>query len=396
MRIGIDGACLSNRRGFGRFARQLIGALAEAPSDHEFFVFVDRRSLDEADVRVPPRFETVPVDVSIAPSRAASARGRRGLHDLWRMSRAVSKSNLDLVYFPASYSFFPVWNAGRVIVTLHDTLALAHPDLVFPTRKGRLAWRLKEHAAVRWSDRVLTVSRASKRDLIEMFKLPEHRIGLITEGPAPQFRKLRAGEISLDAPRKYGVDPDRRYLLYVGGLSPHKNLLRLIQAHASVTDMDLDLVIVGDFQDVFHTQIPELRAAVATSGQTARVRFTGYVPDTDLVHLYNQAYALIQPSLLEGFGLPPVEAMACGVPVLASRAGSLPEVVGDAGLFFEPTRVDEIAHAIRQLANDREMRDRLAALALAQSAKFTWTAAAAMLLDHFAEVGQGRAPKAVA
>src|SRR5947209_4671496 len=156
MRIGIDGGCLANRRGFGRFARQVVKALAEAESPHRFVAFVDRPSLEE--VRVPDRFETVAVGVREAPSRAASAEGRRRVGDLLAMGRAVARAGLDLMFFPASYSFFPVWNCGRVVVTMHDTLAFAHPELVFPNWRGRVAWTLKEHAAARRADKILTVS----------------------------------------------------------------------------------------------------------------------------------------------------------------------------------------------------------------------------------------------
>src|SRR5688572_22514194 len=149
MRIGIDGSCLASRRGFGRFARQTLAALAEAATSHEFVVFVDRPSADDAEV--PDPFERVVVEVGEAPSRAASASGRRRVRDMLAMGSAVARSGIDLLYFPASYSFFPVWNVPRVVVTLHDTMALARPDLIFPTWRGRLAWAVKEHAAVRWS-----------------------------------------------------------------------------------------------------------------------------------------------------------------------------------------------------------------------------------------------------
>src|SRR3984885_15079884 len=129
MKIGIDGACLANRRGFGRFARQMVEALAKAESGHEFVVFVDRPSLHA--VSIPEGMGRVVVDVTEAPSRAASATGGRRVGDRLAMARSVAKSDLDVIYFPASYSFFPVWNAGRVVVTMHDTLALAHPEWVF-------------------------------------------------------------------------------------------------------------------------------------------------------------------------------------------------------------------------------------------------------------------------
>ena len=387
MRIGIDGGCLANRRGFGRFARQVVEALAREGTDsgHEFVVFVDRPSLGV--VRVPERCSAVAVAVREAPSRAAAARGSRRVGDLLAMGRAVARAGLDLMYFPASYSFFPVWGCGRVVVTLHDTLALAHPELVFPTWRGRLAWTIKEYAAVRRADRVLTVSQAARRDLIAWFGLPPDRVGVVGEGPAAVFRPTAAGPESDRVLRRYGIDPASRFLLYVGGLSPHKNLPRLIEAFARVGAEDVSLVLVGDLGDVFHTHVPTLRQAVARHGLEARVRFTGFVPDEELVYLYGRAYALVQPSLMEGFGLPPVEAMACGTPVLCSRAGSLPEVVGDAGRYFEPTDVDAIASALRWALADPAGRDALAARALERASRHTWVAAARALLACFEELG---------
>ncbi|HEU5115424.1 MAG TPA: glycosyltransferase family 1 protein, partial [Isosphaeraceae bacterium] len=132
MRIGIDGGSLSNRRGFGRFARQALSALGDAPSRHEFVVLVDRPSLDQ--VTIPESFETVPVNVREAPSQAASAQGKRSFRDLFAMGRAAARSQLDCLFFPASYSIFPVWKVPQVVVTMHDTMPLAHPDLIFPNR----------------------------------------------------------------------------------------------------------------------------------------------------------------------------------------------------------------------------------------------------------------------
>jgi glycosyltransferase involved in cell wall biosynthesis len=319
--------------------------------------------------------------VKRAPSRAASAEGRRSVGDMLAFSRAIARSGCDLVYFPASYSFVPVWGVRRVVVTLHDTLALAHPELVFPKGKGRLAWKAKEHAAVAWADRIVTVSEASRRDLIAWFRLPQDRVRVITEGPDAAFRP-RPGPEGVEVLRRYGVDPDHRYWIYVGGLSPHKNLARLIEAFARLGP-DERLILVGDFGDVFHTHVPELRAIVERLGLGEQVRFTGFVSDDDLAYLLTRAYALVFPSLMEGFGLPAVEAMACGTPVVASTAGSLPEVVCDAGVLVDPVDVGAIAAGMRSLLEDRALRDRLATLALARADLFTWDAAARSLLAVF-------------
>jgi glycosyltransferase involved in cell wall biosynthesis len=307
------------------------------------------------------------------------------------MGRAVARAGVDLVFFPTSYSFFPVWNVKRVVVTIHDTLPLAHPELVFPSWQGRVSWTMKERAAVRWADRILTVSEAARRDLLAWHRLAPEKVRVVSEGPDACFRPVPPGPESDAVLARYGITPGQRYLLYLGGLSPHKNLLRLIDAFAATlagaerTRADLKLILAGDHGDVFHTHLPELRAAVVRWGLGERVLFPGFVRDDDLVFLYNRAYALVQPSLLEGFGLPPVEAMACGVPVLHSSAGSLPEVIGDAGLVFEPTDVPAMTAAISRLLLDQALRDELGQKALKRAQRFTWSATARALLACFDE-----------
>jgi glycosyltransferase involved in cell wall biosynthesis len=384
MKIGIDGSCLSNRRGFGRFTRRLLDALAEQRSAHDFVVFVDRPSAES--VVVPPAFDRVIVPVREAPSKAASAQGRRRLRDMFAMGLAVARSRIDLMYFPATYSFFPVWNVPKLVVTMHDTLPFSNPELVFPGRNGELAWRLKETAAARWADRIVTVSEASKKALQAWSGRPDTRIRVITEGPDPIFRPRADDPDAAATLRRYGITLDARYLLYVGGLSPHKNLLRLVDAFAHGAANDTVLVLAGDVNDVFHTHVPQIRAAIARHAMDDRVILTGFVPDNDLVFLYSRATALVMPSLMEGFGLPAVEAMACGTPVISSRAGSLPEVVGDAGVYFDPTDVSSIAAAIRSFLDDQESREVLGRRAIERAALFTWAASARALIACFDEL----------
>lgn len=384
MRIGIDGGCLANRRGFGRFARRLVEALAQEGGGHDYVVFVDSPSSTE--VVLPEPFERVVVEVGVAPTKAASARGKRKLGDMLAMGRAVAGAGLDLMFFPATYSYFPTWNTGKLVVTMHDALPLVYPELVFPTRSGRLAWRLKESVAGWAADRIVTVSQASRQALVSHAGWSDSKIRVITEGPDPVFTPKGDDPRAVAVLDRLGLSRGERFLLFVGGPSPHKNLPRLIEAFGRIKDLAPRLVIVGDLDDIFHSQVPEIRAAIKASPGRDRITLAGFVPDDELVFLYSRAYALVLPSLLEGFGLPAVEAMACGTPVLASRAGSLPEVVGPAGDLFDPTNAQDMADCIALLLANPDRRDRLAKIALEQARQFTWQRSARALVACFEEL----------
>lgn len=372
LRIGIDGTPLANTRGFGRFARELVHALALLDSPHQFVAFIDKPSLDSSRVKIPLTFETHAVSVRQAPTQAASSSGRRRLSDMLALAHAAARANLDAFYFPTTYTFFPVWNVGPVVVTAFDTMPLDFPDLFFTKPTHRAAWRIKEQLAVATAKRVLTTSEFSKNSLMRHYGGPPERYQVVPCAPSSAFKPITNPDDITAAQLRYHINPSKPFLMYVGGLSPHKNLVRLIQAFAAASCQDAQLVLVGDFADVFHTHIPELQAATAQLGLEDRVIFTGFVPDPDLACLYNAALALVQPSLIEGFGLPPVEAMACGTPVLASHAGSLPEVVSDAGLLFDPRDVDAIRAAIDAITHNPTLRSNLAQRAIARARDFQW------------------------
>jgi glycosyltransferase involved in cell wall biosynthesis len=268
-------------------------------------------------------------------------------------------------------------------VCFHDTIAEDHPELVFPDRAGRWAWRAKTRLALWQATRVMTISEASRQSLASRYGLSPDRIDLVTEGPSPLFLAEPTPEAVRATLVRLGLPGDRPLLLHVGGMSPHKNLTRLLEAAALVLPRRAAcLVLVGDPEaDGFHDNAAELRSRIAADARLrADVRFTGYVSDPDLAHLYRGARALVFPSLAEGFGLPAVEAMACGLPVLASRAGSLPEVVGDAGLLFDPHDPRAIAESIERILADDELRAELSRRARERVRLFTWQRAADLAL----------------
>lgn len=389
MQIGIDVTCWINGRGFGRFARELISALVDRTSGHEYVFLADRQTAERA--QLPSGHRIAVGKTSVAAAEAAAADGRRSIGDMWAMRQLVQREALDLVFFPAVYSYFPVGGRFPVLVTFHDVIAETLPHLIFHNRRSRFFWNLKCRHAARRSARVITVSHASKRGLMDAFNLPDERLRVITEGPSEVFRTFRPDPTAeAQARQKHGIGVNERFLLYVGGISPHKNLGALIEAFALLAKepsaRGLRLVLVGDFRgDVFRTCHADLIAQAKAKGVESRVHFPGFVPDGDLAHLFHAAEAFVFPSYLEGFGLPAVEAMACGAAVAASDRGSLPEVVGDAGLLFDPHDAAGLAGVLRRVLDDANLRRDMRAKSLLRAPQFTWEKSADQLLAVFDE-----------
>lgn len=378
-RIGVDACCWSNRRGFGRFTRELLTTLVATDREHEYVFFVDGGTARASEF--PSGVTVVVASTEVSPTVAASASGSRSLKDLWALSRVVAQQSVDLFFFPAVYSYFPILNRCKVIVTIHDMIADHHPERVFPNRKSLLFWKLKQQAALWQSDMILTVSGHAKQQIVEYCRVPATRVETTTEGPSDVFMRLPNLEGVTAVLLKYGLRSGEPFLIYVGGISPHKNLGVLVDAfHQLMADpclADHKLVLVGDYKgDVFFSHYAELKADIEQRGLAARVSFTGFVPDSELVVLYNLARVLVLPSLEEGFGLPAVEAMTCGAPVIASDRGSLPEVVGQAGLFFDPSRPDVLVKLLRDVLSSESIRDRMILAGLERSKLFTWELAA--------------------
>jgi alpha-1,3-rhamnosyl/mannosyltransferase len=296
------------------------------------------------------------------------------------MGRLARKAQCDVFFFPALYSYFPIVTRVPCVVCYHDATGERLPELVFPTRLNRRLWQVKTALARFQTTRAMTVSRASATDLEQILHIPRRRIDVVTEAADATFRVIEDPSVSAKARSRYDIPGDATLLVYVGGMNPHKNVLGLLRAMPRIiTDRPrVHLTVVGDTSGKgFSDNLPELKGFVRANPPLGEhVHFTGYVNDAGLVELLNGAAALVFPSLWEGFGLPAVEAMACGVPVLASRRGSLPEVIGDAGLFFEPESPSAIAECVLRFLRDPELRARLRESALTRARSFTWERAA--------------------
>jgi len=389
MRIGLDGGCWLNRRGYGRYARSLLSALARREDGNHYVLFVDSETADAPDL--PSRFARVVVPACHSPSKAASAFGRRDLRDLLRMGRTVAGYQLDVFFFPSVYTFFPLLRPVRAVVGIHDVIAEHHPKTVFGRRRSRLFWRLKLWLALRQAHLVLTVSDHARNGILEQFRLAPKNVRVIHEAPDPIFRPLPYPRDPAALLPACSLPRGCRYLLYVGGLSPHKNLHLLIEAYrrlvAEAEFNDLRLLLVGDYAgDVFYSAYGDLRAAVARHGLEGRVCFTGFVPDEVLVDLYNRAEVLVLPSLEEGFGLPALEAAACGTPVITSEVGPMEALLGPAALTFPPRDVEALTNSLRMLLKDPARRTAMGEEGRRRASTFTWEQSAAQLHAMFQEL----------
>jgi glycosyltransferase involved in cell wall biosynthesis len=387
MRVGIDVTCWCNRRGFGRFTRELVTALIKLPVDDEYVLLTDRQTAESADFPEPCRIAIA--DTSAAVSQAASADGRRSVRDVWAMRCLVNREALDVMFFPAVYSYFPVRSGIPCIVTFHDVIAESLPRKVFRSWRSQMFWRLKCKLALHRASHIVTVSLASKEALIRYFNLSSDQVSIISEAPSEVFANTM-NRINIDGAtlKRHGLEPGKRYILYVGGISPHKNLDVLIEAFAAVRSdpqtADMQLVLVGDYAgDVFNTCYKHLCMLVNRCGLQQAVHFTGFVPDEDLVHIYTACEAFVLPSYLEGFGLPAVEAMACGAPVVASNRGSLPEVLNGAGELFDPHDVATLIDCLKRILRDPVYQRELQTRSLQRALDFSWEKSARQMRNIF-------------
>ena len=381
--IGIDATTWWNKRGFGRFTRSLVGAMLSAPRGHHFTLFIDRPPEPEM---MRANVSIVQVDTSATVTEAATAGGSRRLTDLLAFRRAVSAVSLDVFWFPAVYSWYPTGGRAPVAITFHDAIAEHYSSLVLPHWRGRLLWNAKTWLARRSARCIVTVSEAARDEIVDYLHVARSSISVVLEAADECFALVAEPALRAAARAELGLPVQGRYLLYVGGIAPHKNLLGLVegfaQAIGDVSSNDLHLVIAGDPKgDGFHTNTAALYAMAESGVLAGRVHFPGFVPEALLPALYSDALAVVMPAFSEGFGLPAIESIACGTPVLATADGAVSEVVGPAGLFFDPRDPADIARTIRAVAGDRVLEAALRAACRPRAASMSWPRSAAAMLD---------------
>ncbi len=336
----------------------------------------------------------------LRPSANAQAASLRPANALLRipfgLPWAAWRGSFDLLH--VTYNAPPL-SPCPTVVTVHDISFEHYPEFFSP--RDLLILKTLVPLSARRAAHVLTVSQHAKREIIERYNLPPDKITVTYEAAGEQFQPV-ADPASLQAVRaKYGI-PDGPFVLALGNLQPRKNIGRLVEAFAMVarkvisqrndfsqSDVISKLVIAGKAQ----WRESEVYTAVQQAGLEGRVVFPGYVDDADLPALYSAAAVFVYPSLYEGFGLPPLEAMACGAPVISSNAASLPEVVGDAALLIDPTDTAALAQALYDGLTQPDLQADLRQRGLRRAAQFSWERCAAETLAVYADVCAQRRPR---
>lgn len=371
MRVGVDVTGWTRRRGYGRFERNALRRLIELDAETTYVLYVG----EPTPADLPAGAERRSVRVRESPV----ADETRPLRDSIRLMLAVRRDAPDAFIFPAVYTYFPVFGVPTIL-GVHDLIATELADLTLPTRRARLSWRLKERLAVRRATVLFTVSKASRAAVASRFGVPEDEIAIVRGGADPVFRP-RSGKEVAAAGAEVGLGAGDRFYVYAAGISPHKRIDTLVDAFGAVAS-SARLVIVGDLdENRFMPVGEELRARVARLGLGERILLPGFVSDDRLAALYTGALAAVVPSVAEGFGLPAVEAAACGTAVILSDLPPHRENLGDAALYFPPGDVAALRARLERVLDDEELRRSLAEQARAAAAGLSWDAAAKALRD---------------
>ena len=370
MRIAIDARLVYyTQAGITQYVKHLVESLAQTDHESEYLLLQSRK--DRESLVEQSNFKRIPI---WTPCHHRM--------EQWTLRLEISPLDIDVLHSP---DFIPP-SRGRFksVITVHDLAFLLYPH--FLTRESARYYGQIDQA-VRRTDHIIAVSEATKQDLMQRLGVPENKVTVIYEASSPQYHPLPSEEARNHVRERFGLEDD--FMLFVSTIEPRKNVPGLLQAYRRLLDsykVSAKLALAGGrgwlFDEVFAT-VERLRL-------TDQVRFLGRVDTADLPFLYNAARVLVQPSFYEGFGLAPLEAMACGTPVIVSNVSSLPEVVGDAGLRVDPEDVSELTVSMYRLLTDEALRNEMIQKGLARAACFSWETAARETIEVYRKVSQSK------
>lgn len=382
MKIALDVRTITpTRSGVGNYVLHLLRGLEQAGPGHQLFL-----------VGQAANFEALGRDLP-APGEALCTRLSHESHplgDLWEhlwLPGALDRSGVDVLHGPAT--LVPLTNSRHAsVVTIHDLVAFLFPDTI--PRKYALYMRWLIRRVVHRADHIISVSRNTKDDLVQVLGVTPEKITVVYEAPTSRFQRVEDQNALEAVRRRYGIDGP--FFYHLGNIEPRKNLVRLIKAFLKVRSRrpgEVKLVISG--QKGWLTN--KIFRALGPMDYGQDIIFTGYLPTSDLPLLMNASLAFVFPSLYEGFGLPVLEAMCCGTPVVTSNISSLPEIVGGAAVLVDPYDERAIANGMERVLEDAELRAELRAKGIERARQFSWQRAAQetlMVYDKALEKKTGR------
>lgn len=366
MRIGIDARLIYYQTaGIGQYILRLTEAMADLDKEDDFVLFQSRK--DKNQLATSPNFQR---RVLWTPSHHR--------FETKTISAELFPHHLDVLHSPDFIP--PAFTRCPSVITVHDLAFLLYPGFLTP-QSARYYGQVD--GAARRARHIIAVSESTKRDIIRLLGVPDHKVSVIHEAAHPTFSEQDHDEARRYVVERYGLDDD--FVLYVSTIEPRKNLPTLLKAFRRLVDvyhLRVTLAIAGS--EGWLTE--KVKETVSDLKLGECVRFLGAVTIEDLLHLYNAASVFALPSFYEGFGLPPLEAMACGTPVVVSNTSSLPEVVGDAAQLVDPNDVEAWCVALWRILTDRELQGEMREKGLRRAATFSWRRAGQETLDVYHKV----------
>jgi glycosyltransferase involved in cell wall biosynthesis len=367
MRVAIDARKLHDF-GIGTYIRNLLKQLAHIDSDTEYVLLCSEADMGVAST-LGPNFRSV---LERSPNYS--------VREQWHVPWALRRERPDVYHAP--HYVLPLAVTSPSVVTIHDCIHLMFPQYL-PNRRAYLYARAMMWTAARRADAILTVSEASKRDILRFFNVRPEKVVVVHNAIDERFWIPPAEDDVARVRERYQLE--HGFVLYAGNIKPHKNLERVIDAFHEIRRgefEELKLIIIGD--EI--SKLPALRRAVHRHHLHKHVRFLGYVSDETLAILYRLAALFVFPSLYEGFGLPPLEAMASGTPVVTSNVSSLPEVTGDAAVLVDPYDTSSIVEGMRSVLSDRSLADQLRRKGPVRAREFSWERSVSKTRDLYERV----------
>ncbi len=373
-RIGIDARFYGpESKGLGRYTKELVDNVLQQDQENEYVVFLRQENFNSFNTD-NPRVKKVLSDIRWYT-----------LKEQIIFPWLIWREKLDFIHF--THFNVPILTPIKFIITIHDLILTKHPTARASTLSPILYWiknlayRVTIYVAAKRAKIIIAISEFTRQDIIKKFKVDKSKVKMVYEGVATSLIKDKKTD---DKKVILGYNIHRPYLLYVGNAYPHKNLEGLIRIFPKIKEkfLDLKLVLVGK-KDYFYTR---LSALVKDTRQENSIIFPGFVPDNDLISFYKLSEAYVFPSFFEGFGLPPLEAMQHSCPVTSSNATCLPEVLGEAAVYFDPRNTGEMVKQIIRILEDTKLQSQLKEKGLRQIKKYSWQKCAKETLDIYSQI----------